>query len=172
MSIKNLKEQGILNDYKQIIQRPVALDKNQEISIYEVNFNNVTDTGAIFNGVLGSTLNEGTEGYLPKRDGTGIQVLENGVYDILFQVRNLDIISPSLSKYLFTVKLGGLIIANQGILDLYSKTTINPNERVKFTQNYVNINNAPYYITFEAECIYGTETPKNFSAYFTIIRVK
>lgn len=173
MSIANLEYRGLLNTDNQIIQRPIAFNRNQEISIYEVNFNNVTDTGTIVNGMLGDTINQGTTGYLPSRDNTGIRILENGVYCILLQVRNMDTMT-GLSKYLFTVKAENGSIINQGVLDLYNKGIINPEERVTFLQCYVDVVVAPYYITFEAQNIYTSIpiTPKNFSAFFTIIRVK
>ena len=171
MSIANLERRGLLNDDKQIIQRPVAFDKNQELSIYFVNFNNVDDTGTVVEGVLGSTFNQGTEGYLPERDETGIYVLENGLYNILLQVRNLDQFTSG-AKYLFTVKVLGNVIVNQCILDLSTKGTINADERVEFNQNYLNVNLAPYYFTFECQCIEGTQTPKNFQGIFTITRAK
>lgn len=173
MSIANLEYRGLLNSDNQIIQRPIAFNRYQEISIYEVNFNNVSDTGTSVNGTLGVTINQGTTGYLPSRDNVGIRILENGVYSVLLQVRNLDTMT-GLSKYLFTVKTENGQIFNQGVLDLYNKGIINPNERVAFLQTYLDVNLAPYYITFEAQNIYTSIpiTPKNFGAFFTIIRVK
>jgi hypothetical protein len=172
MSISNLEYRGILNSGNQIIQRPIAFNKNEEISIYEVNFNNVDNTGSVFNGVLGSTINQGTNNYLPIRDETGIKLIETGIYCILIQVRNLTSIISGGGKYLFTIKISTGSIVSQTILDLTSKKTINVNERVSFKQNYLNSNAPPYYFEFECECIEGVQSPLNFSAYFTILRNK
>lgn len=175
MSIANLENRGILNAGKQIIQRPIAFDKNEEISIYEVNFNNVDDTGTLFNGVLGATINEGTSGYLPSRDGTGIQILENGVYNILLQTKNLETypLSNDHAKYLFNVKISlGNTIVGQSILDLDTQGVVNIGERVVFDQHYLNVNSAPYYFKFDCQCINGSQVPNNFSSFFTITRVK
>lgn len=166
MSIKNLEANN-----NNIIRRPIAYDKNEEISIYFVDFNNVSDTGAVVNGVLGNTFNQGISPYLPERDETGIQIIDKGFYTILLQTRNLDQFTTG-AKYLFTVKITGDIIVNQSILDLTTKGTINANERIIFSQNYLNINLDPYYFTFECQCIEGTQTPKNFQGIFTITREK
>ena len=172
MSIANLEHRGIRNEGKQIIQRPIALNSQEELNIYNIAFNNVLDTGPVINGVI-SVIKEGQEGYLPKFDvSNGIELLENGLYGLEIQVKNLGSISSPPVKYKIVIKEDTTIVL-QAILDLTSKGPIFANEYTVFEYGLLNhTSGGMKYLNAEIQCIEGTQASSNYQAFLTILRLK
>lgn len=173
MSISNLVNGGIRNPDKQIIQRPIALVKNEEFCQYAFD-GNIPAGGAIQQFIFNTTINQGTAGYLPIRIGNDIQIQEDGLYLFTLLVENLQDQSNG-NKYRFFLRDKTLPNIQYAVVlfDSFKKTGTIGLVEYRYTSSAIANFTGQLDLIIEGAHIDGTEAAsRTFRAFVQVIRLK